>query len=218
MAVIISKQSFATTSGITTSIGLTAASARSARTGQRSDLCSPVAQRHRPSRRAGRDHPRVPRRRVVHLHASRIVYASGRSVCDHPALAVSIGRPDDDSAIAARHPPPSKTIWGDLPEAGLHLALRQARSEYRCPTPRCSRRAPCEGQHRRTKSSFHGSMRDSVGLPVLSRNRPEGRVVAEMELSAHRTVSFDGGSGAACQRRLKLTLQCSTSALLGCRR
>ena len=34
-----------------------------------------------------------------------------------------------------RHPPPSKTIRGDLPEAGLQLALRRARSEYWCPTP-----------------------------------------------------------------------------------
>ena len=107
----------------------------SARTGQRSDLCSPVAQRRRPSRRAGWDHPRVPGRCVVQLHAGRIVRASGRSVCDHPALAFSIGRPDDDSAIAARHPPPSKTIRGDPPEAGLHLTLRRARSEYWCPTP-----------------------------------------------------------------------------------
>ena len=55
----------------------------SARTAQRSDLCSRVAQRHRPSLRARWAHPRVPRRRVVRLHAGRIVHASGRSVCDH---------------------------------------------------------------------------------------------------------------------------------------
>jgi len=107
----------------------------SVRTAQRSDLCSPVVQRHRPSRRVGWDRPRVPRRRVVQLHVGPIVYTSGRSVCGHPPLAVSIGRPGDDIAIAARHAPPSTTIRGDLSEAGLHLALRRARSEYWCPTP-----------------------------------------------------------------------------------
>jgi hypothetical protein len=110
----------------------------SARTAQRSDLCCPVVQRHRPSRRAGWDHPRVPRRRVVQLHVGRIVYASSRSVYGHPALAVSIRRPGDDITIAARYAPPSKTIRGDLSEAGLHLLLRRPRSEYWCPTPRAN--------------------------------------------------------------------------------
>ncbi len=43
---------------------------------------------------------KVPRRKVA-PKSGRIVYTSGRSVCDHPALAVSIGRPGDDSATAA---------------------------------------------------------------------------------------------------------------------
>jgi hypothetical protein len=42
----------------------------------------------------------------------------------------------DDIAIAAGSRAAFKDNRGDLPEAGLLLALRQARSEYRCPTGR----------------------------------------------------------------------------------
>jgi len=71
----------------------------SARTGQRSDLCFPVAQRRWPSRRARWARPRVPRRclirrdcgRVAHFLTTLIVLVSF----------VSIGASVDHAAIAA---------------------------------------------------------------------------------------------------------------------
>jgi len=84
-----------------------------------------------------RDHPRVPRRGLIRLHSGRIVYISGRSVCGHPALTVSIERPGRRNRnrcwVTRRLPRQSGVIF---PEARLNLALRRARSEYWCPPPR----------------------------------------------------------------------------------
>ena len=101
----------------------------------------------------------------------------------------------DDRATTAQsllgHAPPSKTIRGDLPEAGLHLALRRARSEYWCPTPpwcwfqtQCSRRggpsswhsnvphAQANGRRRRRRGGCRGPIRTSdrsVAIRYLAR-------------------------------------------------
>jgi hypothetical protein len=63
-----------------------------------------------------------------------------RGDCPGPVIKAGIDRPnwttgDDIAIVAASRATFKETLRDDLPENGLHLPLRRARSEYWCPTP-----------------------------------------------------------------------------------